>query len=309
MGLALGLLTAGVGAVSKVAAAGQKAGAARTLADFEAQQLERVEAIRAEAREAARATPAEIEALDSVVKQRESAVTQALSETQRFEETVATLDPVIREASEQQLSILRGKAADILKPIQRRRERQKAELEQQLASSIGPGFRTSTAGVQALINFDTATDELMSQTQFNALNQLGQTAAQTAATRGSLTQQLATITSIGTSLTFNELSARGNIRNRELQAILQAPVPDVAAIGRARAAEQQAVAEGFGQVGGFLQQVGGTGVGFALSQARDRDKKEQRTGDILSLPQLPSINLETPQLGSSLSRPKRGIEI
>ncbi len=275
LALGIGLAVSAIGTVAKVGAAGQRAAAAES-------QIERTERIRREAREAAVPTPGEIKALDSLVAQRERAVEQGLAEVQRFEESVQALDPVIREASEQQLQILRGRAADILKPIRARRERQKAQLEQQLASRLGSGFRTSTAGVQALIGFDVATDELMAQTQFNALSQLGQTAQGAAGTRGALVSQLAQIFNIGTALTLGELQARGNIRQRELQSILAAPVPDVGAPGRARA-------EGLESVGATLQQLGGVGLGFGIAGPAGIGIKPQKTGDIL---QDPGINME-----------------
>jgi len=286
LALGAGLASTATGAIIKADAASKKAEAAR-------QTQERAEQIRAEAKKASLPTPSEIAAMDSVVQQREAAVNNSLAEIRRFEESVESLDPVIREASNQQLDILKGRASAMLKPVREARERRRAKMEQELASRLGPGFRSSTAGASALIQFDQSTDDMMAQTQFNALNQLGQTAQGAASTRSALVQNLAQISAIGSTLSFGELQARGALKGRELEAILRAPIPDPGAALRAQAEGQEAI-------GGLFEQIGGTGLGFGLAGPKGAAKDEQADSQLNMVPLgAPPINLQTPQLGDS----------
>jgi len=64
------------------------------------------------------------------------------------------LNPAIMEASQQALQLLQGKEAKALAPLRRQREQQRTKLLNRLRETLGPGAETSTAGMQALSQFD-----------------------------------------------------------------------------------------------------------------------------------------------------------
>lgn len=81
------------------------------------------------------------------------------------------LSPAIKASGEETTALLQGKASSLLKPIQDQRALQRTNLQQQLASRMGPGYETTAAGILALNNFDNQTVQTMTNAQFQAFNQ------------------------------------------------------------------------------------------------------------------------------------------
>ena len=100
----------------------------------------------------------------------------AFSESERLlareEKFLNAIDPALMEASEQTLKLLRGEEADINKPTQNLRARQRQQLVDSLRSQFGPGAESSSIGRQALSEFDTQTSLLASQNRQNSLSQV-----------------------------------------------------------------------------------------------------------------------------------------
>lgn len=102
-------------------------------------------------------------------------LTQQDTELSRQEQMVKQIDPTVLAASNQALQLLQGKSASSLAPIQAQRNQQRQQLLSNLRSQLGPGAETSTAGIQALNNFDMQTNSLSSQQQQSALGLANQT--------------------------------------------------------------------------------------------------------------------------------------
>jgi len=90
---------------------------------------------------------------------------------QRQEKLLASLDPAILEASNQALKLLRGGPEDVSqlkeqqqKAVRSRRDQQRQRLTDRLREQLGPGAETSSAGIQALNNFDFQSDQLFAET-------------------------------------------------------------------------------------------------------------------------------------------------
>jgi len=99
-----------------------------------------------------------------------------------------------------------------------------------------------------------ATDDLMVQSQFQALSQLGATAGQASQVRGAAQQGLAQILSIGTNIDLNILTAEGGLARRRLDALISKP-SDAGA--RLRAESQAGLGSSLSQVGaGLLKNTG-----------------------------------------------------
>ena len=110
-------------------------------------------------------SPQELAALESALSNQERFL-------QRQEQVLANIDPAIMEASQQMLSVLQGGEAQFLDPVRQEREAQKQELIDSLREQMGPGAETSTAGTQALNDFDRQTNLMISQQREQTLNQL-----------------------------------------------------------------------------------------------------------------------------------------
>lgn len=90
----------------------------------------------------------------------------------RSEKLLASVDPALMEASQQALRLLRGEDASVLAPLKSQRARQRKLLLDQLRSQLGPGAETSSAGIQALTQFDQETSGLVAGAQQSSLGQL-----------------------------------------------------------------------------------------------------------------------------------------
>lgn len=81
-------------------------------------------------------------------------------------------DPALLEVGKQTLALLQGKQAGIVEPLMQQRAQQRAQLENQLRQQFGSGYASSSAGIQALNQFDQQTAQTAQNAQFTALNQL-----------------------------------------------------------------------------------------------------------------------------------------
>lgn len=90
----------------------------------------------------------------------------------RQESLIEATDPALKEAAAQALGLLQGKEAASLGPARQQRERQRGQLLNSLREQLGPGAETSTAGIQALSQFDTQTSEVLAGQQQTTLSGL-----------------------------------------------------------------------------------------------------------------------------------------
>lgn len=93
-------------------------------------------------------------------------------DVKRKQKLIDSSDPALIEAGTQALKLLQGQDAATLDPIRRQREKERAKLTQKLQAQLGPGYETSTAGIQALTAFDEATNNALAGAQQQSLAQL-----------------------------------------------------------------------------------------------------------------------------------------
>lgn len=105
-------------------------------------------------------TDAEIQQLQQAMAVNQQGIDQS-------QKLLASVDPAI-------MSILQGGDSPMLAPIKNQRAQQRAQMEQDLEQQLGPGYKTSSAGIQALNNFDQQTSNVMTQAQQATLGQYGQ---------------------------------------------------------------------------------------------------------------------------------------
>lgn len=194
--------------------------------------------------EAAAATPQELAQLERNMQTQERVLT-------REREMLKAIDPAIVEMGKQTLELIQGKEAAILDPLRRNRNRQRDQLRETLKRQLGPGFETSSAGIEALSRFDTESSDLLTQTQQNVTNQMIQ---QTMAARSQSLSAEAQANQLGAS----NLAAMGNIQARKVNAITgtaQGMVEGAGGIAKA-------IGSGFDSFANLAGTVAGAGRGF-----------------------------------------------
>lgn len=132
-------------------------------------------------------SPEELASMGRILNRRELYLKQQDASLAKVEDILAKVDPSIKEAADQQLQLLRGETSKVLAPLQAQRQRQKKQLQNALAEKLGPGYATSSAGIQALSAFDDQSFMLMTDAQMKALTQVSDVLQKGLATRPDLT--------------------------------------------------------------------------------------------------------------------------
>lgn len=146
-------------------------------------------------------SPQELQALTKSLEQQSSAL-------ERQSQLFASIDPAVLEASQQALKLMQGEEARSLGPLKNQRAQQRQALLDRLREQLGPGAETSTAGMQALNQFDQESAMVMNNAQQQSLSQLFGMAQSGATSRGALNEGAQGIANIGNA--FGNANARSN---------------------------------------------------------------------------------------------------
>lgn len=278
MGTALAV-TAGVGAglnlVGNVIGAGAASDAARAEQAVATTDRQRAEQFAAP-------SPEELAQLNQAVELNDKDIA-------RKEELLASADPALIEAGKQALQLLKGEEAATLAPLRRDLAEAREELEDRLRQQLGSGFATSTAGAQALNDFDAEAGQAVAQEQDRTLGRL-LGVAQNISAQG-LSSNIAA--------SGNIASLFGNIRNRQVNAVTGnplAPFAGAGSVGRAR------LGQGFAQFGGQVTQ--GATMAMLLGGLGGGEDVPGLGGEISG-----SKNLSNPTLGSGAGLGRRKVPI
>jgi len=172
---------------------------------------------------------------------------------------IEAVDPAILETAKQALELLQGKEARTLDPIRGQRDRQRRELESRLRAQLGPGYQTSSAGIQALSRFDEDTANVIAQAQESSTNNL---LGATLRARPDVLGQIFQGGNLVGNLNQSVFGAQNTIANRQISAINQtsltpyAGAPFVEANSRA-----QATGNLYAGIGGIAERALGYGLG------------------------------------------------
>ena len=212
----------GIGAIGAVAQAAVGAGEAEARGAAAEAELAEARRTRELALEAAEPSAQEIEQADRAVELNEQDIA-------RKERLLASADPAIIESGKQALQLLQGEEARTLDPIRRQRQEDKTRLEDTLRAQLGSGFATSTAGIQALNDFDAETGSLLATEQDRSLGRLLGVATQVTQTQG-------LAGAVGRAGTLSQLF--GAPSRRRVAAITQTPITQFAGAPFVQQAEQ-----------------------------------------------------------------------
>jgi len=115
-------------------------------------------------------TVAQLAAMDRMVTTNERQTEFTMKQIQSAEEALAAVNPAIVAAGQEAYRLIQGEPSKTLKPLRDTRSRQKIELENALAQRLGPGFRSTAAGIKALNDFDNQTSDALNSAQVGALS-------------------------------------------------------------------------------------------------------------------------------------------
>jgi hypothetical protein len=200
----------------------------------------------------------------------------------RQEKLLAAVDPALMEAGKQALELLKGKEAAVLDPMKRQRAEQRRMLEDRLRQQLGPGFETSSAGIEALSRFDTQTQDLLTGAQSQAVGQLLGQANATVAQSGALIQ--------GAHAMGMPLASLNAIKSRQVTAALGSPTSQYAGADHM---SEMALGQGLSGLGSGLAGLGGQMYGADKIAAALKP-----SGGSTGLP-APAQPFDTVQIGSS----------
>lgn len=233
----LGGAAIGLAGANKAADAAREAGNAQLTAAREEiaaakerQRLEIEERRRTQemAMAAAVKSPTEIAAIDRIIKTRDTAYAQQKAQLDKQFALLEAADPAIKEAGTQLYGLMKGESTKMLTPVMKSRELARQKLEAQLARTLGPSFRTTSAGISALTKFDLGTDALVAETQQKAIetaqNVFSGGIQLRNQSQGAATDVYRGITSLDTAAASIEQAAKARETNAVIGATSAAPV-------------------------------------------------------------------------------------
>lgn len=189
---------------------------------------------------------------DMELQQLEQSVNLQTKDIARRQAIVESADPALIEAGRQALELMQGKSAAGMDNLKRQRAEQRKALEQTLAQRLGTDYATSSAGTQALNQFDNQTGDLLQTHQEQTLGQFMNWSQQGAA-QNSLQGGIQSGLAIA--------GQRGQINNRLVSAVHGTPIdPGLQYAGDLASARTNQ------QLFGQVFQAGGLAAGYQLGK-------------------------------------------
>ncbi len=235
------------GAVGQYMSGKDAANSAQSIADAQLAESRRTQGL---AMDAAAPSALELSNMNAQLQQAGTAL-------QRQQKLFDSIDPALMESGKQALALMKGENASTVAPMLAQRQQQRAQLQQQLQQQLGPGAASSSAGAQALANFDLQTSNYQAGLQQQMLGTMlggAEFGAQSAMASGGQAAGL-----------FGQVGNQaGNIQSRQVGAITNtgqnvinnSGAPFVGALANAQNNGQL-----FGQIGAMGGQIMGMAGG------------------------------------------------
>lgn len=211
--------------------------------------------------------PGEISQISQILSARDTQLSASLSSIAKQQSDLDSADPTVKAAGQNLYNLMTGKAADILAPMQQQQALQRQQLINNLSSTMGPGFATSTAGIQALTAFDQQSSLATAQAQLGAMGAVSQSylglyGAQQQG-QNAVTSQTANAYQNAQSATDVALQANQQAVNRGLSGTIGAMQANQVNYALPTQAQQNVVQAQFGLVNAQQQMTGVAGNPFA----------------------------------------------
>ena len=120
-------------------------------------------------------SPSEIAAIQKLYASNESMFQQSFGQLSKQQQLLDSSAPNVQSAGTNLLNLLNGQSAPMLQAYQAQVEQQRNEFKSQLEGQFGPGWASSTAGIQAMTQFNQSTAMNTAQIQQQAIGQLTST--------------------------------------------------------------------------------------------------------------------------------------
>lgn len=221
MGIGTGtalLISAAASGVSGAVNAANASSAGRRAEDASREQLEYEKKMREMAIEYAAATPQELGNLRAMTEQAYSTYNQQMQQLERDRQVLDSVDPAIKAAGQEILSLLKGEESRILAPLQRQRNLQREQLKSNLRAQLGPGYEISQAGRMALDQFDQQTGDLTVQAQQSTINSMMGLTTQAMASRPDISGRIGQAGALRANTLSQVLQGYGDIQKRGIAA-------------------------------------------------------------------------------------------
>lgn len=164
--IGVGAATGGVGAIVSANAASNAAEAQGNIAQEQLAQAK-------QAQQFAIPTSAELENLGNQIQLYDAANSQSKAQLSTLQEQITkTYGANVLELGQQLHDQITGTDSGVVKTAQDAVTRQRSQLQQSLIEKMGPGALTSTAGAQALNNFDIQSTAYLANLRQNSVGQI-----------------------------------------------------------------------------------------------------------------------------------------
>jgi hypothetical protein len=165
------IVAAGVGAAGSVAGAAIGAVSQGSIAGSQAAQAAQNRQL---AMQQAAPTAQELSTIQNQLDQQSRYQSIQAASVQRDTSILNTLDPSLVQAGQQASQLMSGQSAAILAPMKQQQTMERNQLQASLAAQFGPGYASSSAGQQALQQFDMSSNLQLQQAQMQAFNNVTQ---------------------------------------------------------------------------------------------------------------------------------------
>lgn len=142
--------------------------------------------------------------------------TQQAANLQMNMQLLSSTQPALQAAGQQAYALLMGQDAPTLKPLQNQQALQRTQLENQLRDKLGSGFATTSAGMEALSQFDMNSQMATAQAQQSYLGTMLNT---TLAANPNMVALTNSINSTGAGLSAQAINSSNATTQMKLNAI------------------------------------------------------------------------------------------
>jgi hypothetical protein len=221
--------------IAGLAAGGAVAGSAiqaEAQSDIAKAQQAAAGRMREEALKFAAPTSQELENLTKMVTMYDKMYAQQSATIEQLTDQITKIyGPAIMEQGKQYYNQLRGEASGVVKSFDSQRNRQREQLRQQLIERMGPDALTSSAGVNALNDFDQKTSDARAQIEEQSLNSSLNRLSTLQQTQGAAGSTIYNAYSGMSSLLSSIQTGYGNIQTRLTNAANLSAAPVIGSAG------------------------------------------------------------------------------
>lgn len=207
--------------------------------------------------------PGEISSINQILTTKSQALNQSLASIAQQQSQLDAMNPQVKQSGQDLYDLLTGKASSVLAPMQQQLTRQRQELVNSLSSQLGPGFMTSSAGINALTQFDEQSAMTLQNAQMGAISTVASTYGSLAGMQNQGQNAVTTQTgeAFGRSMLADQsvLQANQFATNRQTNAVLGA----MGATPIGFTGPTQFAGAPFAQSQGVGQTIAGAGNAFA----------------------------------------------